>query len=123
MRPQIRSFVDKCAACQRGKKKRLKYGLLPPKEAEAQPWAHLCVDTIGPYKIRRKGKKDLSFQAVTFIDPATGWFELKQTKTKKADEVSNHVEQTWLARYPWLSYITFDGGPEFKKEFGELLRT
>ncbi len=123
MRPQIRSFVDKCEACQRGKKKRLKYGLLPPKEAEAVPWAHLCVDTIGPYKIRRKGKKDLEFQAVTFIDPATGWFEIKQTKTKKADEVSNHVEQTWLSRYPWPSYITFDGGPEFKKEFGDLLRT
>ena len=123
MRPQIRKFVDTCEACQRGKKKRLKYGHLPPKEAEAVPWSHLCVDTIGPYRIRRKGQKDLEFQAVTFIDPATGWFEMKQTKTKKADEVSNHVEQTWLARYPWPSYITFDGGPEFKKEFGDLLRT
>ena len=28
----------------------------------------------------------------------------------------------WLERYPWLLYITFDGGPEFKKEFRDLLR-
>jgi hypothetical protein len=82
------------------KKKRLKYGHLPPKEAKYKPWQHLCVDTIRPYRIRRKGTKDLVFQAVTFMDPATCWFELKQTKTKQADEVANLVEQTWLSRYP-----------------------
>jgi hypothetical protein len=122
MRTQIRKFVDTCPACQRGKKKRLKYGQLPAKEAEYQPWSHLCVDTIGPYRIRRKGKKELIFQAVTFIDPATGWFELKQCHTKKADEIANLVEQTWLSKYPWPEYITYDGGPEFKAEFGDLLR-
>ena len=122
LRNDVRRHVDRCPACQRGKKKRLKYGHLPPKEAEFKPWQHLCVDTIGPYRIRRKGKKDLEFQAVTFMDPATGWFELKQTKTKKADEIANLVEQTWLSRYPWPEFITFDNGPEFKAEFGDLLR-
>jgi hypothetical protein len=122
LRTDVRRHVDRCPACQRGKKKRLKYGHLPPKEAEYKPWEHLCVDTIGPYRIRRKGKKELVFQAVTFMDPATGWFELKQTKTKQADEVANLVEQTWLSRYPWPEFITFDNGPEFKAEFGDLLR-
>lgn len=122
LRTDVRGHVDKCPVCQRGKKKRLKYGHLPPKEAEFKPWQHLCVDTIGPYRVRRKGKKDLVFQAVTFIDPATGWFELKQTKTKKADEVSNLIEQVWLSRYPWPEYITYDGGSEFKAEFGDLIR-
>jgi hypothetical protein len=56
------------------------------------------------------------------MDPATGWFELKQTKTKQADEVANLVEQTWLSRYPWPEFITFENGPEFKAEFGDLLR-
>jgi transposase InsO family protein len=122
LRASVRKHVDKCTACQRGKKKRLKYGLLPPKEAEFKPWQHLCVDTIGPYRIRRKGKKELMFQAVTFIDPATGWFEMKECKTKKADEVANLLEQAWLNRYPWPEYITFDNGPEFKAEFLDALR-
>jgi len=98
--------------CQTGKKKRIKYGHLPAKVAESYPWEHLCVDTIGPYIIRRKGKKELHFQAVTMIDPATGWFEMKQTKTKQADEVANHIETQWLSRYPWPQQITFDAGPE-----------
>ena len=41
---------------------------------------------------------------------------------KKADEVSNLAEPIWFARYPWPESITYDGGPEFKKEFGDLLR-
>jgi hypothetical protein len=123
LRPDVRRHVSRCLACQRGKRTRLKYGHLPPKEAEARPWQHLCIDTVGPYRVRRKGKKDLVFQAVTFIDPAMGWFEIKQCKTKKADEIANLVEQTWFSRYPWPEYITYDGGPEFKAEFGDLLRT
>ena len=123
IRGDVRRHVDRCPACQRGKKKRLKYGRVPPKEAEYKPWQHLCVDTIGPYRIRRKGKKDLHFQAVTFIDPATGWFELKQLKTKKADEVANMLEQVWLSRYPWPEYLTYDGGTEFKAEFLDLIKT
>jgi hypothetical protein len=27
-----------------------------------------------------------------------------------------------LSRYPWPEFITFDNGPEFKAEFGDLLR-
>jgi Integrase zinc binding domain len=69
----IRRHVDRCPACHHGKKKRLKYGHLPPKEAEYKPWQHLCVDTIGPYRIRRKGTKDLVFQAVhLWIQPQAG---------------------------------------------------
>ena len=33
------------------------------------------------------------------IDPATGWFEMKEIKTKAADTVANMLEQTWLTRY------------------------
>ena len=122
LRTDVSNHVRTCKACQMAKKQRVKYGQLPPKEAEFTPWEHLCVDTIGPYRIRRKGQKDLVFQAVTFIDPATGWFEFKECKTKRADEIANLFEQTWLSRYPWPQQITYDGGPEFKAEFGDLLR-
>ncbi len=36
---------------QKNKKQKKKYGHLPPKLAESQPWEHLCVDMIGPYQI------------------------------------------------------------------------
>ena len=125
--PNIRKLVQEqvksCAKCQLAKRKRLKYGHLPLKsvDTEIQPWRRLCVDCIGPYKIKRRNKPPLEFQAVTMIDPATSWFEMRRLKTKKADEVANMVEQTWLTRYPLPEEITFDGGPEFKAEFKKLI--
>jgi hypothetical protein len=31
------------------------------------------------------------------IDPATGWFEIVEIDDRKADEVSNRLEFTWLS--------------------------
>ena len=81
----------------KNKKKTKKYGLLPPKEAEATPWDKLCVDLIGPYKIRRKGKEPLICRCVTMIDPATGWFEIQQYDDKKSITVANIIEQEWFS--------------------------
>ena len=40
-------------------------------------WNKLCIDLIGHYDIRRKGKKEnLHLKAFTIIDPVTGWFEI-----------------------------------------------
>ena len=44
------------------------------------------------------------------IDPATGWFEMKEIKTKAADTVANILEQKWLTRYPWPTQMIFDRG-------------
>ena len=55
------------------------------------------------------------------INPATGWFEMKQLVTKKADEVANAIELVWLTRYPWPQEITYDAGSEFKAEFQQLI--
>ena len=55
MRDQITNFVSACTICQKNKRKQKKYGILPPKEAEALIWDKMCIDLIGPYKIRRKG--------------------------------------------------------------------
>jgi transposase InsO family protein len=113
MRDHITNYVQRCPLCQRNKRKQKKYGFLPPKEAEATPWDKLCVDLIGPYKIRRKGKMDLICRCVTMIDPATGWFEIQQYDDKKSITVANIVEQEWFSRYPWPTQITFDRGSEF----------
>ena len=47
------------------------------------------------------------------IDPATGWFKIKQYNDKKSITVANIVKQEWLARYPRHYLITLDQGSEF----------
>jgi hypothetical protein len=56
LKTDVLNCVRKCPNCQKGKKQKKKYGHVPPKLAESQPWEHSCVDMIGPYQIRRKGK-------------------------------------------------------------------
>ena len=99
-------------------RKEINYGHLPPKEAETNPWDKMCIDLIGPYKIRRKEKPKLKCNAVTMIDPATGWFELHQIPDKKSDTIADITQIEWFCRYPWPTQITYDRGNKFLgKEF------
>ena len=82
LRKDVQNMCSTCDTCQRTKRTHSKYGHLPPKEAEAEPWDVLCVDMIGPYTIKTKGRKPLTLWCVTMIDPATGWFEMKQVPEK-----------------------------------------
>ena len=123
MREHITNYVKICPLCQRNKRKQKHYGHLPPKEAEATPWDKLCIDLIGPYKIRRKGKDFLVCRCVTMIDPATGWFEIAEYDDKRSITVANIVEQEWFARYPWPTQITFDRGTEFiGQDFQKMIK-
>jgi hypothetical protein len=61
----------------------MKYGHLPSKEAEAEPWERLCVDLIGPYTIKHKGEEPLLLWCLTMIDPAMGWLEIKELTNKE----------------------------------------
>ena len=123
MRNDITKHVSCCSICQKNKRRHKKYGLLPPKEAEAIPWDRLCVDLIGPYKINRKDKSQLICRCVTMIDPATGWFEIHQYDDKRSITVANIVEQQWLSRYPWPTRITMDRGSEFiGHEFRRMIK-
>ena len=81
--------------------------------AEETQWNKLCVDLIGPYKIRRKVKEPLILKADTMIDPVTRWFEVTQYRDKKAMTIKNLVETTWLIRYPWPVEITYERRGEF----------
>ena len=78
------------------KRKKNKYGHLPPKEPETMPWDKMCIDLIGPYKIRRKTKPDLICNVVTMIDPATGWFEIHQIPDKRSDTIADITEREWF---------------------------
>ena len=123
MRQQITRYVQTCPVCQRNKRKVKKYGWLPPKEAETIPWDKMCIDLIGPYTIRRKGKPDLVCKCVTMIDPATGWFEIHQYDDKRSITVANIAEQEWFSRYPWPTQVTFDRGSEFiGKDFQQMIK-
>ncbi len=123
LRDTVKGICNRCPVCQKTKKQLKKYGKLPEKTAEAEPWDVLCVDLIGPYKIVRKNKKKdpLILWALTMIDPATGWFEMKEITAKSADNIANELEQAWLTRYPWPSQMIFDRGSEFKAEVLEMI--
>ena len=90
----VRACVQTCDVCQRYKKQKRHYGHLPIKVAEAQPWEVLCVDLIGPYQVRCKGKEPLRLQAVTMIDPATGWFEVAEIPNRES--IAEQVDKHWL---------------------------
>ena len=56
------------------------------------------------------------------IDPATGWFEMREIPNKEAITIANLVEQTWLTRYPWPQLLIYDRGKEFMGEFAKMVK-
>ena len=123
MRNTVQNVCQRCPTCQLTKYKTQQYGHLPPKEAETIPWERLCIDLIGPYTIGSKRNKDeCTLHCLTMIDPATGWFEIAEIDSKRADTISNVLELKWLNRYPRPSEIIMDHGTEFLAEVQTTLR-
>jgi transposase InsO family protein len=122
LRTMVLATCKKCEPCQKAKVTNQKYGKLPAKQAEENPWDTLCVDLIGPYKIQRKGKDDLKLWCLTMIDPVTGWFEMEQIDNKTAAEIADICETTWFTRYPLPQRITLDRGTEFMAEFAKMVK-
>ena len=138
MESQVRAHTKKCKLCQLGKRRRHKYGHLPPKESEIIPWRCVCVDLIGPYTIKGKDGTILDFMCLTMIDPATAWFEIIELPTKSvlvkrngdmiseiiidktSAQISRLFNKAWLSRYPRSKTVIFDNGSEFKLHFREL---
>ena len=79
----VHKLCKKFPTCQIAQTNNHKYGKLPPKQVEPNPWDTLCVDLIGPYTILWKGKNPLKLWCLTMIDPATGWFETSQMRNKR----------------------------------------
>ena len=117
------SYTKTCETCQKQKKPKLKYGHLPAKTAEAQPWEVLCVDLIGPYTLTVGPNKERTLHAMTFIDPATSWIEIAEITDKMSTTMSLLLDRVWLSRYPRPDKIIFDNGTEFKKISDTFLKT
>jgi hypothetical protein len=122
LRQMVIKTCKKCTNCQLAKPTAQKHGELPAKLAEENPWDTPCVDLIGPYKIERKGKKDLKLWRLTMIDPATGWFEMQQIENKTAAEVADTCEKTWFTRCPLPQRTILDRGAEFMAEFARMVK-
>jgi hypothetical protein len=129
---QARKLCQQCPTCQKFKKRSTKYGHLAPKEAETlEPWHTVCVDLIGTYSIKAKVRQtdgsiknyDLSLLCMTFIDPATGWFEIVEVPLidQSSARISKLFDEVWLSRYPRPRKVIYDNGSEFKKNFQPLL--
>ena len=67
---------------------------MPAKLTEEIPWNKLCVDLIGPHKIRKKGREPLILKSITMIDPVTGLFEITQHNDKKEMTIVTLAETT-----------------------------
>lgn len=119
MRKKCEKYISSCHTCQVFKKQRKKYGQLPVKKAETEPWQRVNVDLIGPYKVRLDGKQR-ELRAMTMIDPATGWFEIAPITEPNSYNTQRIFDSYWLARYPRPAECGFDNGSEFKGLFKEL---
>jgi len=146
MTSQARKACKRCERCQKFKKRKSKYGHLPPKNiGKLEPWKQVHVDLIGPYSLRVQQEQpgqvvqwtELQLVCMTFLDPATGWFEIaevpyfdmkdikqgnKQVIDKTSARISQIFNDTWLSRYPRMEEVIFDNGSEFKKDFVPLLK-
>ena len=120
LKKDVEQYVRTCHKCQKNKQQRKKYGHLPTKVAETSvPWNRVNVDMIGPYTIQTPTKKH-HLRAITMIDPATGWFEVKDITDASANTCMSAFDDTWLSRYPRPQFIGFDNGNEYKNVFREM---
>jgi hypothetical protein len=120
--PMVTRVCKACNVCRSLKRhNKKKYGKLPPAQPDLIPWHTLCIDLIGPYHF---GPEDdeITLHCLTMIDPATGWFEIIDVPNKRADEIANLLETTWLTRYPWPTEIRMDRGKEFAAEVASTLK-
>ena len=122
MRQDVEYTVRTCPECQKNKKVQKKYGKLPPKDAETEstPWERVNVDLIGPLLVKTPSGT-FSFDALTMIDPANDWFEIKEIKSRTAEAVAAAFDNTWLSRYPRPKYLGFDNGGENKGLFKVMM--
>lgn len=131
MRDDVKRYCQSCHKCQLNKKtRRNKYGQLPAREVDVEPWKRVNIDVIGPYTIPSKSKRKrkrskssspkMTLSALTMIDPATNWFEIKYLKKVDSEHVMEAFHEQWLCRYPRPAQVGFDNGTEFKFVFKEL---
>ena len=95
----VESYIKTCGPCQRNKRSK-KYGWLPEKIVDSNPWEVIAVDLIGPWKIKDADERNLNLLALTIIDLATCWIEIVEIKDKRPVTVAKALDRVWFCRYP-----------------------
>ena len=65
----------------------------------------MAVDLIGPWPVKI-GNKDITFIALTIIDPVTNLTEIVRVDNVTVDHVARKFAFTWLSRYPWPENVS-----------------
>ena len=108
----VKKVIKNCEYCRKHKLPGRGYGLLPERELRIAPFEEVAVDLIRPWKVKVRGK-EVTFNALTIIDPVTNLVELVRIDNKTALHIRKKFEQTWLSRYPWPRRCVHDKGKEF----------
>ena len=67
----------------------------------------MCIDLIGPYSGTDQKDHDRILNTMTFVDPATGWFEITEIPDKTSARISQIFNTNWLSRYPRPRNVLF----------------
>ena len=70
-------------------KSEMSFGKLPEKD----------IENMKPLNIKAKNDS-FALNAITMIDPVTGWFEIVEIPKRTAKTVATAFDHTWLSRYP-----------------------
>ena len=118
MTSDIKYFVKTCETCKKIKKEQTKILSNPIKGCLTRD------NSIGCSANTTSTGKLLSLYCKTMIDPATGWFEIKEMKdTNNSADVSRIFNNELFSRYPRPKRVIMDNGSEFKRDFKPLLKT
>jgi transposase InsO family protein len=109
----VQAHCKTCKLCQLHMKNRKQYGKLPAKVEI------VCVDLVGPWSVKTPSGTE-KLEALTAIDPATGWFGIVYIPDKSAETVMDTFHNCWFTRYPRPIKVTFDNRSEFKAFFKEM---
>ena len=74
------------------------------------PWETVCIDLIGPYTVTDRSGNDRILNAMTFVNPATGWFEITEIPDKTSARISQFlIVPGWHATHsPGRSFLTME---------------
>jgi hypothetical protein len=112
LKHEVGAFYRTCRQCQVWKYQRKKYGHLPAKKAESEPWGTLSRGSCWSFYYTNTYKKCLLLE-LACIGPSTGWFEVVELPNEQAWTVMEAFNNSWLTRYPHPQLVRFDNGNEF----------
>jgi len=121
MMRNVKNLVRTRDFCQKYKRQKKNYGILPPVIHDQHPWNTVCIDLTGPWKIPNQNR---SILALTCIDPCTRYLEIGLLSDKSGESVASLFDYQWLSRFPRPLECIHDNGSEFNSiEFQELLQS